>query len=160
MSFDLFLYHFENGDSAGADRGAVKDVIRRYGNPKRDEYGRYTALLPDGSSITVSADELETEGAFTGCAFHLHGISIDDCGFILDLAVAGDMVIFNAQGRDEPDNPVMILSRKAQADQVPKEMYKHAIVVTSAQHLYALLEGSFEGWARFRDQVLRRSGEQ
>jgi len=67
------------------------------------------------------------------------------------------MVIFNAQGRDDPENPVLILSAQSQASEVPQDMYKHPMLARDGLHLYALLDGSYEGWQRYRSYSLQAS---
>jgi hypothetical protein len=154
VSFDLFLYHFAAGALAEADRAAVKRVLFEARVVERDQNGSYDVPLLDGGSIRVSAPALESDETFDGCAFHLRALSRGHCDFILELAAAGDMVIFNAQGKDEPDNPVLILSGETQAPQVPPGMYKHAVVADSGAHLYTLLDGTYESWERYRAQVV------
>ncbi|GHS88544.1 hypothetical protein FACS189487_07030 [Campylobacterota bacterium] len=158
MSFDLFLYCFKAGDTAPADRAAVKRVIDEQGVVTPDQYGQYHVPLPNGEVITLAAQDLDSPEEFDGCAFHLHGFSVEYCHFILKLAKAGDMVIFNAQGKDEPSNPVLILSDHKQELEVPNNMYKHAVLARDGLHLYTLLDGSYEGWERYREQILRQSG--
>jgi hypothetical protein len=154
VSFDLFLQHFRAGASAEADRVSVKRVICQTRIVVPDEYGQYDVPLSDGGYIRLSASTLEGEEMFDGCAFHLRDFSPEYCDFILRLAVAGDMVIFNAQGKDDPDNPVLIFTDEAQALHVPADMYKHSVVARNELHLYALLDGTYEGWERYRAQVV------
>jgi hypothetical protein len=158
MSFDLFLHRFRAGVSAPVDRAAVKSVIDEQGAVTPDRYGQYDIPLPDGEVIRLAAQDLDAPEIFDGCAFHLHGFSPEYCHFILKLAKAGDMVIFNAQGKDDPGNPVLILSDHKQASEIPNDMYKHAILARDGLHLYTLLDGSYEGWERYRVQILQQSG--
>jgi hypothetical protein len=108
--------------------------------------------------IRLEAATLESNELFSSCAFHLRGFSLDYCNFILKLALAGDMVIFDAQGKDDPKNPVLILSHESQASQVPAGMYTHTVLARDGLHLYTLLDGSYEGWERYRAQGLQDSG--
>lgn len=155
MSFDLFLQHFQAGVPAEADRAVVKRVIDHRGPVAADRYGQYDIDLPLGELIRLAAPTLISDEMFDGCAFHLRGFSLEYCNFILKLASAGDMVIFNAQGQDAPENPVLILSDAAQASQVPPGMYKNAVLARDGLHLYTLLDGSYEGWERYRNQALK-----
>lgn len=155
MSFDVILHHFRDGkDSEPADRQAVLAVVRSYANVTVDKYGDYDVPLRDGAHIDFSASNLESDAIFNGCAFHLRGFSIPHCEFILDIARAGDMAMFNAQGDDTPQNPVLILCAAEQAFHVPKDMYKNAIIAENGLHLYSLLEGTFESWSDYRAQVM------
>jgi hypothetical protein len=155
MSFDLYLQHFKAGASAEADRVAMKAVINERVAVVPDRYGQYDVPLPNGELIRLAAPTLESDEMFDGCAFHLHDFSLEYCDFILKLAKAGGMVIFNAQGRDSPENPVLILTDASQSSQVPPEIYQHAVLARDAIHLYTLLDGSYEGWERYRAQVLQ-----
>ncbi len=158
MSFDLFLQHFQAGASSEADRAAVRRVISEVRAVVPDQWGQYDIPLPDGAMIRLEALDLESSELFDGCAFHLRGFSLEYCNFILKLALAGDMVIFNAQGKDDPKNPVLILSHESQASQVPAGMYTHPVLARDGLHLYTLLDGSYESWERYRAQVVQDSG--
>jgi hypothetical protein len=155
MSFDVILHHFRDGkDSEPADRQAVLAAIRSYSDVTVDKYGQYDVPLRNGEHIILAASDLESDAVFKGCAFNLRGFSIQHCEFILDIARAGDMVMFNAQGNDTPQNPVLILCATEQELHVPKGMYKNAIVAENGLHLYSLLEGTFESWNAYRAQVV------
>jgi hypothetical protein len=154
MSFDIILVHFQNGESAPADRQAVLAAIKSYAEITADQYGQYHVPLRDGAHIELWASDLESDAVFSSCAFHLHGMAIQHCEFILDIACAGDMVMFNAQGSDTPESPVLILCAAEQAFHVTKGMYKNAIIAENGAHLLLLLEGTFESWSDYRAQVV------
>jgi hypothetical protein len=155
MSFDVILHHFRDGkDSEPADRQAVLAVVRSFADVTVDKYGDYHVPLRDGEHIVLAHSDLESDGVFKGCSFNLRGFSIQHCEFILDIARAGDMAMFNAQGNDTPQNPVLILCTAEQAFHVPKDMYKNAIIAENGLHLYSLLEGTFESWNDYRAQVV------
>jgi hypothetical protein len=73
------------------------------------------------------------------------------------VALAGDMVIFNAQGRNSAANPVMILTDPAQREQVSLKDYL-PVLCTSADRLAALLGQGFGDWQAYRDRVLSEGG--
>jgi hypothetical protein len=155
MSFDVILHHFRDGkDDEPADRQAVLAVIRSYANVTVDKHGNYHVPLRDGEHIVLAYSDLESDAVFKGCAFNLRGFSIQHCEFILDIARAGDMVMFNAQGSDTLENPILILCAAEQAFHVPKDMYKNAVTAENGLHLYSLLEGTFESWCAYRAQVV------
>jgi hypothetical protein len=154
MSFDVILVHFQDGESAPADRQAVLSAVRSYAGVTVNEAGGYDVPLRHGARIELWASDLESDGVFSSCAFHLHGMAVQHCEFILDIARAGDMVMFNAQGSDTPENPVLILSAAEQAFHVTKDMYKNAIVAENGAHLLLLLEGTFESWHAYRVQIM------
>jgi hypothetical protein len=55
MSFDVLQAHLESGDTAPADRQAVKAVIRAYTQARADQYGRYEVPLSDSNTNAVLA---------------------------------------------------------------------------------------------------------
>ncbi len=158
MSFDLFLQHFQAGAPSEADRDAVRRVISEVRVVLPDQWGQYDIPLVGGGIIRLEAATLESNELFDGCAFHLRGFSLEYCNFILKLAQAGDMVIFNAQGKDDPKNPVLVFSRESQGSQVPVGMYTHSALARDGLHLYTLLDGSYESWERYRAQILQDPG--
>jgi hypothetical protein len=157
MSFDVILVHFQNGESAPANRQAVLSVVRSYAAVTINEAGGYDVPLRAGARIELWASDLESDSVFDGCAFHLHGMAVQHCEFILDIARAGDMAMFNAQGGDTPESPVLILCTVEQGAHVPKGMYKHAIIAENGAHLLSLLEGAFDSWSAYRAQVVNPS---
>jgi hypothetical protein len=154
MSFDLFLERFESGESAQVDRVTVLKLLRQHCQDSEDQFGFYLLKFPDGSHTEFQAKGLESSSSSTGCAFHLRGFSPTVLTFIFDVALSGDMVIFNAQGKDSPDNPLAILVHQTQKAHLPQAAGRHPILCTSPRHLSQLLGLAFEEWTEFRDSAI------
>ena len=157
MSFDLFLERLEAGNSAPSDRTAVLKILRRYCQQSGDRFGFYNVEFPDGSHVEFSAKNLESEGEFTGCAFNLRGFTAAIVTFVFEVAVAGDMVIFNAQGRDTAESPLAILIGESQMAHVPREAAANPALCSAPVHLAQLLGVGFDHWSEFRDFALGKS---
>ncbi|WP_109126554.1 hypothetical protein [Dyella sp. C11] len=154
MSFDLYLQRFDAGNSAQVDRTRVLSVLRAVCQDQPDGFGLYSVGFPDGSALELSAEGLESEHDFTGCVLHLREFTGATIDFVFNVAALGDMVIFNAQGRDTPKEPLVILTAPAQQQHLPDEVGDHPVVCTSPAHLAQLLGVAIEGWEGFRDAVL------
>ena len=139
MSFDLFLQRFEGGSAAHAGREDVLAVVRRHRAEPPDEFGFYVVGFSDGSSVELSAKELERDGDFLGCAFHMHDFTPLVIAFVFAVARAGDFTIVNAQGADDPESPLLILTDPAQAAHLPQGLAEHPATCESAQRLAELL---------------------
>jgi hypothetical protein len=155
MSFDLHLERLEFGKSAQVDRACVLSLLRRHCQNSADRFGYYELKFPDGSHVELQAKGLESDDSFTGCGFHLRGFSPAILTFVFDLAVAGDMVIFNAQGiEDSLEKPLVILVNQLQKIHLPEGMGHHPVLCTSPRQLTQLLGLSFEQWSEFRDAAI------
>jgi|ERR1051325_5357938 hypothetical protein len=154
VSFDVFLQRFTNGESAQVERRPVRDVLRTATYRGPDAFGFYVVAFPDGVEVEFSAKGLESEESFTGCAFHIRGFGDGLMKFMFDIARAGDMVIIPAM----EGNPLVLVSEQ-QKQNVPADLQEsfQSIVVGSDGELGAVLNGGFDGWSAYRDQVLRRS---
>lgn len=153
MSFDLYLSRFRSGDPHAVDAAAVLSVLRRHCREAADEFGFYGVSFTDGSSLEFSARGLESGAGLTGCAFHLREFSEHLIEFVYDVALAGDMVIFNAQGRDTPEAPLAIVLADRQLEHLPEDVASHPAVCGSPAELARLLGVAFERWGSYRDQV-------
>ncbi|GHU10455.1 hypothetical protein FACS1894185_1980 [Betaproteobacteria bacterium] len=154
MSFDLFLNHFEAGEPAPADRAKVLGVLREYSRVP-NESGAYNVEFSDGSHVEFLA-KLESEEEFTGCAFPMHGFSPLIITFVFKVAVAGEMVIFNAQGNGTPENPLCIIPAPSQLPHLPSGLGSAytPFPCTSPEHLWQLLGMGFDDWSEYRDHVV------
>lgn len=157
MSFDLFLQGFDSGNLANLDRTKVLEVLRRHSSSFPNKFGFYNVQFADDSDVEFSAKELESDGDFTCCAFHIHGFSPAILSFIYDVAQAGNMVIFNPQGDDTESNPSAILTNMTQTLELPSEFLKFPVLCNSAQHLSVLLGLAFDNWQNYRDSVVGQS---
>lgn len=76
---------------------------------------------------------------------------------MFDVACAGDFVIFNCQGDDSANSPVLILVRTTQGADVPSDVvaqYGSRPVCTSGAMLVRLLFPDFKEWQTYQDQVV------
>jgi hypothetical protein len=159
MSFDLHLERFQFGESAPVDRVEVLRHLRQYCQDSEDRFGYYLLRFPDDANVEFQAKGLEFGGNFSGCGFHLRQFSSAILTFVFDLALAGDMVIFNCQGRDSPESPLAILVGESQRTHLPQAVVRHPILCTSPMHLGQLLGFDFERWSEFRDAAVVAVGK-
>jgi hypothetical protein len=159
VSFDIFLERLAAGDSVPADRSNVLKVLRKHCQDSGNAFGFYNVEFSDGSHVEFSAKHLESDGAFTGCAFHLRGFTPLIIAFVFEVAVAGDMIIFNAQGRDTPDEPLAILVNQSQLTQLPTAAASHPVFCSSPYRLAELLGIGIEKWTEFRDTAIGKQSD-
>ena len=158
MSFDLFLERLVSGESAEADRARVLRLVRQQCQSSENPFGFYLLRFADGTHAEFQAKGLESDHKFTGCGFHLRAFGPDILTFIFELAVAADMVIFNAQGRDSPERPLAILIDPSQRTHLPPTAAINPVLCTSPRHLSELLGISYVEWSTFRDAAIGKSG--
>jgi len=155
MSFDVFLQRFVGGAPAEVDREPVHAVLRTRQHSGPDSYGNYSVKFPDGVAVEPSARGLDGMAKFTGCAFFLRRMSPYLPGFILELATAGDMVVFSTG-----EAKAVILSSPQQKAHLPAEMARdgwESVVCGSPEELESLLFSDFVAWQRYRNQVISKS---
>jgi hypothetical protein len=154
MSFDVFLLHFHEGDAAPADKRAFLQVLSKYGYDGNDGDGLHNISLPDRTPVELNVSGLDTDDEpFTGCGFHLRGLSLHVAQLIFDVAVAADMVIFAAS-----EDGSAILVNEAQLAHLPKNLDIPPITCASARHLEEIMAGPHSAWSDYRDQISRRAG--
>lgn len=68
-------------------------------------------------TLNLSAEGLDGSGSFTGCAFHVRGLSANLAAFIFEVAKAGDMLVLPAM-----ENSVPILSAPEQRNELPPDL--------------------------------------
>jgi hypothetical protein len=155
MSFDLHLEHFRLGESAQVDRVEVLRLLRQYCQDPAGRFGQYLLRFPDHAVVEFHAKGLESGGDFSGCGFHLRGFTSAVLTFVFDLALAGDMVIFNCQAGDSPESPMAILVNESQRTHLP-QVLRHPILCTSPGHLSQLLGSDFVSWSQLREAAIRK----
>ncbi len=128
--------------------------MRKQQSSPADQSGFYLVRLADQSSVEFAAKGLESREDFSGCAFFLHGLSADVTNFVYDVAVAGDMVILNAQGANTHASPTLILTDVSQTKDLPKDMQLTPVLCESGQRLAELLGAGFGKWQNYRNQVI------
>lgn len=157
MSFDLHLQHFKEGESSPIDPALVANVLSKYRYQGPDDFGYYIVSFPDGVEVMFSASGLDGSKPFSGCSFNIHGIGSDLVEFVFEVARVGGFVIFNCQGRDTPESPVLILVSPDQEQHLGslKKVYPNHPVCLSAEMLGELLFEGYEGWKVYRDQAIK-----
>ncbi|HEY2548255.1 MAG TPA: hypothetical protein VGI46_19440 [Candidatus Acidoferrum sp.] len=157
MSFDIFLQRFAAGEPAEVNRDAVRGVLETQDFTGPDNFGFYRVEFEDGVDVELSAKGLDGATAFTGCAFHVGGMSPHLVAFILQIAKAGDMVILPAM-----EDFVAILSSPDQKEHLPSDLVENGpepVVCESSRELAALLSGGYAGWQKYLNQVLNQNRE-
>jgi hypothetical protein len=152
MSFDVFLQRFAAGQRAEVNRERVHAVLEATEFTGPDDFGFYVVKFPDGVEVEFSAKGLDGAAKFTGCAFHIRGMSPHLVRFILGIAKAGDMVMLPAM-----EDSVPILSSPEQRQQLPSDLAldgPEPVVCRSSAELESLLSGGYAGWRRYRDRVI------
>ena len=153
MSFDLFLEHFQLGKPSQSCKVDVLDVVRQFCKTPADDFGFYYIDFADGSHVELSAKGLESGRRFTGGVFYIRGMSPEIVLFVFAFAVAGDMIIFNAQGEDTLFSPLAILTSESQRIHLPQGAAINPVLCESAHHLAKLLGVGFEKWSAYRDNA-------
>lgn len=155
MSFDVFLQRFVGGEPAEVSKESVRAVLTASSHSGPDENGYFVVKFPDGVDVELSAEGLEGSGNFTGCAFHVRGLSSNLAAFIFEIAKAGDMVVLPAM-----EGFVPILSALEQRNELPPDLQNYLqnsaagpIWCRSASELEALLSGGYVAWQKYRNQV-------
>lgn len=158
MSFDLHLQHFTAGQSAPVDPAPVAAVLARTRHTGPDEFNFYVIEFAGGVQVEFSARGLDGRQPLQGCAFHSRGTGPGLFEFVYEVARAGDFVIFNAQGDDSAESPLLILVSPGQVAELPTDLFGECTgrpVCTSGAMLERLLSAGYDGWGAYRDQVMR-----
>lgn len=151
MSFDVFLQRFVGGEPAEVRRESVRPVLMASSHSGPAEYGYFIVTFPDGVDVELSAKGLDGSSSFTGCAFHVRGLSSNLAAFIFEIAKAGDMVVLPAM-----EDFVPILSAPGQRNELPPDLQaseRGPIWCRSASELEVLLSGGYAAWQKYLNQV-------
>jgi hypothetical protein len=155
MSFDLFLTAFRNGDVALADVAAARAVLERFQHSHDPEFGYYRVKFIDGSDVELFATGLDGgDEPFDGGMFALRGQSEAIASFIFEFSRAAGCVIFPTM---EPAS--VLLPREDLAAHLPPVVNAdfRSIPVANGAELLAALDGGYDAWRAYRDQVSSRS---
>ena len=156
MSFDLFLVTFENGGKATADTAAACVVLERAEYDHRPEFDVYDINFEDGSHVEMYASGLHGgKKQFDGAMFVIRGMSTAIGAFIFEFSRAAGCVIFPAM---EP--ACVLLPREDLASHLPADLGDdfQRVPVGNAGELLAALNGGYDSWLAYRDQVVRSFG--
>jgi len=152
MSFDVILIKFSAGMPAKSNREAVLAVLNAAKFQGPNDHDFYVVEFADGYSVELYSNGLHGEGEFTGCTFFMRGMSPDLVRFVFDMAKAGDMVMLPTM-----ENFVPILSSPGQQNELPKDLAENEIppvLCRSPEELWALLVDGYDGWKKYRDQMV------
>ena len=153
MSFELYVVHVKDGDAAPAERRPVLDAFDRYGKVERHSDGFYDVYFDDDSHVQFSASGVETDKEFDSCVFYLRNFTLPIMRFIYEVAVAGDMVLVNAQGHGTEASPSTIIVNEGQRQHLWADPGVVRLV-TSPLELAQALVGDVSAWQGYRDQVV------
>ena len=152
MSFDLFLHRMFRGNVADLDLSCVNRFLAPYGGDRPNDFGHSGADLSDGTMIEFFAPTKE------GMHFELRNYGEAAFSFLYNLASVGDMVIFNAQGREnDPSNPLAILVHPHQSEHLPDGLT--GVICSSGLDLAVALQVGFEEWDEYRRAAIERSSD-
>jgi hypothetical protein len=119
-----------------------------------DEEPSGSRSVPDCADVELSAKGLDGAARFTGCAFHIDGMSPQLVRFILEIAKAGDMVVLPAT-----EDLVPILSSLEQKQQLPSHLVEggpEPVFCESPAELVSLLSRGDAGWQKYLNQILNK----
>jgi|SRR5208282_6609800 len=146
------------GKPAEVNRDPVRAVLETQDFTGPDNFGFYRIKFEDGVDVELSAKGLDGAGVFTGCAFHVRGMSPHLVAFILEIARVGDMVLLPAM-----EDFVAILSSPHQKEHLPADLVENGpepVVCESSPELAVLLSGGHAGWQKYLDQVSGQNREE
>lgn len=126
------------------DQEAIRDVLRGNNAAEPDQHGCYLIECRDGGAADVYAGH----DLKTGCIVTLTlGLTPDLLRFLFDLLRAADWVMLPAM-EGNPTITALAGRGEGYADDGPE------VVCNSAEELGIALAEGFEGWRRYKDQIL------
>jgi hypothetical protein len=137
------------GELRDHERESVLSVISSYQFRGPDEFGCYPIDLPDGGSAELFAGKLGEAAGCDGMMVACRSLTPQLTGLIFELMVGGNMAALPAM----EDTRTFVASEEW-SDFTPGDGAPPAVVVRSAAELHAALAGGYEGWKRYRDQVV------
>jgi hypothetical protein len=154
LSFDVFAQSFRNGDATPADATAARAVMATARHKHDPQFNSYDVEFADGSHLEMYAGGLDGgEKPFDGAMFALRGVSSSVGDFIFEFTRAANCVLLPAM---EP--ACVLLTHEHQSEHLPRGMSDdfQVMVISSGAELLAALEGGYETWRAYRDQVVQR----
>lgn len=156
MSFDVFLVAFQEGEKTIADASAARAVLNRFRYDRLSE-SAYNIAFEDGSHVELSASGLAgDEGTFDSAMVVMRGLSEAIGAFLFEFSRAAGLVLFPAM---KPS--CVLLPRDDLAEHLPPGITDDfpSITIANGPELIAALNGGFDAWKAYRDQVLSKSGD-
>jgi hypothetical protein len=151
MSFDIFAQAFRDGAGATADAATAQAILSSVPHTHKPQFDAYFMEFTDGSHLEIYAGGLDGREPFTGAMFALRGTSDPIGNFIFEFTHASGCVLFPAM-----DPPCLLLTDPDQSRHLPPGMADdfQVILISSGAELLAALEGGFDTWRAYRDQVV------
>lgn len=156
MGFSLIFMRVQGDAEADADRDGLASFLQERElevGPSDDNTHHLTGpegdLTFDGEWTDLHLDPLDQEKPVTGGIWHAT-LGADECTFIYDLCVAGRLCVFNPQG-----SPMFLVpGHTHRPAEMPDDVEPQEIAwVDSADELEAALNGDFENFVHYREQV-------
>lgn len=141
MSFDVFLQYAQRETPRDAV-AKVDQVVRAFGGGARQEAGYFFDLSDDG------AIELFLEADGDNAMLALRSLTPETVRFIRETMKATGWVLLTAD-----DDACAALSAIPSED--VQEGFPGIKIVTTDADIEAFLQGGFDGWADYRDQVVK-----
>lgn len=155
MSFDVFLVHFRDGVSKSSPHAPIQRVLDA-AQVRDASAGTCSVLFPSGSHVEVSCTPDESDPTMCGsAAFFMRGYDAAVLQFMLDVARAGDMVMFPAM-----EGSLCILVDENQRRHVPSDLDYELVLARTPEELAALFQGGFQAWQAYRDQVMELNDDE
>ena len=156
MSFDVFAQAFRDGDAAFADAAAASAVLAEFRHDHEPEFNAYTIEFDDGSHLEMYADGLDGKEPFRSAMFALRGTGGCIGDFIYRFTKAAGCVLLPAM---EP--ACVVLTDEGQSRHLPSDMADdfQIIAVSGGAELLSVLDGGYEGWRAYRNNVAGRAAD-
>ena len=100
--FDLHLQHFFNGQSPPSIRRWWRGFFSSKSARGRNEFGFYRVGFLDGVNVEFNAGGLDGKEPFSGCTFHIRGISPFLVQFVFDVLAQETSSFSTARARIGP----------------------------------------------------------
>lgn len=151
MSFDVFAQAFRHGDAGTADADAARAILAPIQHAHEAQFDSYDIEFDDGSRLEMYAGGLDGKKPFNGAMFALRGISDAIGDFIFRFTQAAGCVLLPAM---EP--ACVLLTEESQSQHLPPDMHAdfQVIAIASGAELLAALEGGYDTWRAYRDQIV------
>ena len=154
MSFDVFAQAFRYGESATANAIGARAVMSTVHYSHNPRFNSYVIQFADGSGLEMYARGLGGgEKPFDGALFALRGFTEPIGDFIFEFTRAADCLLLPAM------SPLcVLLTEKGQFEHLPRGMADdfQVILISSGAELLAALDGGYDTWRAYRDQVVDR----
>ena len=147
MSFDVHAMRFHEGETVPGDAAAVRAVLSAHPYGHDPDFEAYYVDLGDGRRVEMYAEGFDGEG-IDGAMFALRGLDEVTADFIFRFCHAAGFVCVAAT-----DPPCVLLTDPAQMADLPDDLASDAIPIANGRELLAALDGGYEAWRRYVEQI-------